>query len=106
MTPDLKEQWVAALRSGEYKQGPGWLRRGDKFCCLGVLCDLVAPEDWTLTGGDEWVGTFVNGGETQTLPEPILNKADLDGFDTRQLVQMNDDGSSFRHIADYIEREL
>lgn len=37
--------WVKALRSGEYKQGYGYLhyKRGgkDKFCCLGVLCDLA-----------------------------------------------------------------
>ncbi len=31
---------VAALRSGRYKQGKNQLRRGDRFCCLGVACDL------------------------------------------------------------------
>lgn len=50
MKPEVKEAWINALRSGEYKQGRGTLhQRGtedregapDKFCCLGVLCDLA-----------------------------------------------------------------
>lgn len=32
--------WVDALRSGKYKQGSGYLRQGDKYCCLGVVCEL------------------------------------------------------------------
>lgn len=48
--PEIKEQWVAALRSGEYQQGKSYLTRfeydGDGTtrrldCCLGVLCDLA-----------------------------------------------------------------
>lgn len=37
MDSKIKEQWVAALRSGKYKQGTGYLNRDGKFCCLGVL---------------------------------------------------------------------
>lgn len=41
MNQEIKKRWVAALRSGDYKQGTGALRNADnKFCCLGVLCDL------------------------------------------------------------------
>lgn len=51
MNPEIKRQWVDALRSGEYEQGYGQLRVlsdavGDppsySYCCLGVLCDLAA----------------------------------------------------------------
>jgi hypothetical protein len=51
---DIKAKWVAALRSGEYKQGRGRLkfrREGSdeaEFCCLGVLCDIL-DKDNTLT---------------------------------------------------------
>lgn len=31
---------VAALRSGKYKQARHRLRDGDRFCCLGVACDV------------------------------------------------------------------
>lgn len=52
----LKEEWVAALRSGDYLQGTGYLYSDDEdaaatscapgYCCLGVLCD-VAGENIT-----------------------------------------------------------
>jgi hypothetical protein len=47
---DVQEKWLAALRSGEYKQTGGYLTvtasNDDKVnpvghCCLGVLCDLA-----------------------------------------------------------------
>lgn len=52
MNQQVKKQWVEALRSGMYRQGKGTLRMrtpaNDKFCCLGVLCDLYVqanPDD-------------------------------------------------------------
>ncbi len=42
MNPDIKAQWVAALRSGKYQQGDSALKADNKFCCLGVLCELYA----------------------------------------------------------------
>lgn len=45
MNAEVKTQWVEALRSGQYKQGQEQLHKaspeGDRFCCLGVLCDLA-----------------------------------------------------------------
>lgn len=38
---DLLRKWIAALRSGEYLQGRGTLRRGSQYCCLGVLCKVA-----------------------------------------------------------------
>lgn len=43
---DYKDRWIAALRSGKYEQGWGWLCQREpeetewQFCCLGVLADL------------------------------------------------------------------
>ena len=34
------QKLVDALRSRKYKQGVGRLRIDDKFCCLGVACDI------------------------------------------------------------------
>jgi len=43
MNPEVKAKWVAALRSGEYKQGTDHLRtNAGCFCCLGVLVDIYA----------------------------------------------------------------
>lgn len=49
----VRAEWVKRLRSGEYKQGMAALRtEDDRFCCLGVLCDLYA--DVTGEGAWEW----------------------------------------------------
>lgn len=37
-------KWVAALRSGEFKQTTGTLQNEDGYCCLGVLADLHIAE--------------------------------------------------------------
>ena len=35
---DIKEKWLTALRSGEYKQGKYYLKNDNNcYCCLGVL---------------------------------------------------------------------
>ncbi len=41
MNLEIKKLWVDALRSGEYKQGFGFLEQGGKWCCYGVLCELA-----------------------------------------------------------------
>lgn len=49
MDPIIKMKWVAALRSGNYVQGKYYLKKYDdakavlKYCCLGVLRDVVEP---------------------------------------------------------------
>ncbi len=42
MKPDIKAQWLEALRSGKYKQGRGMLYREGKYCVIGVLKFAVA----------------------------------------------------------------
>lgn len=49
--PSPKEQWIQALQSGEYPQGEGALRTQDRYCCLGVLCDIYQKE----THDGRWV---------------------------------------------------
>jgi hypothetical protein len=46
---EIKKRWVEALRSGDYEKGRRYMRVNDKFCALGVLCDLHAKET-----GIEW----------------------------------------------------
>ena len=38
------KRWVEALRSGKYKQGRERLNKNGKFCCLGVLCEILKKE--------------------------------------------------------------
>jgi hypothetical protein len=50
MNPEIKAEWLRALRSGEFRQARDKLRdKGGAFCCLGVLCKLYANAD-----GSDW----------------------------------------------------
>ena len=107
MNKSVKKVWLKALRSGKYKQGKSALRVGkDKFCCLGVLCDIHAKKfnvDWD----DK---TYLNEGEF--LPEKVMKWAKLKEDDVsietkdKSLSQANDGGKSFKQIANIIEKEL
>lgn len=47
MKRSIARKWAKALESGEYAQGTGVLRTEvtNKFCCLGVLCNLHAQDN-------------------------------------------------------------
>lgn len=127
MDPNIKAQWVAALRSGEYKQGKYVLHNVDEntFCCLGVLCDL-AVKAGVITAGEavyrsSIAGMALNFGRSAegasadgvtVLPREVVEWADLDDEsprdDTgaRQLAELNDDhGYSFEDLA-HVVKEL
>jgi hypothetical protein len=113
MNPEVKDQWVKALRSGEYEQTRNLLHRVDGgYCCLGVLSELAVqagvipparrekddPHAWYY-GPDECI-----------LPLPVENWAGLNGSSESatvgQLMRLNDKGDSFAIIADVIEARL
>lgn len=119
MPKKVKAKWLAALRSGDYKQTTGTLcdpadRVGDNpaFCCLGVL-------EHCLTGGveEDSSGTF------ETMPTPafmedwginfINEQGDKAGEPTLVLQnqlhsasELNDDGMSFKQIANLIDKQV
>ena len=100
MTPEFKAKWVAALRSGKYQQGRDVLRNGDKFCCLGVACDLIDPDAWESTSTYNIFGWQGLTAETVDLPFVGISDAET-------LSAMNDQPqSSFKEIADYIEAHV
>lgn len=37
----IQTKWLEALESGKYEQGHGQLKERGRFCCLGVLCELM-----------------------------------------------------------------
>jgi hypothetical protein len=51
MNKQIKQQWIKALRSEEYKQGQECLHNpsDNTFCCLGVLCDLYVKDHPDIT---------------------------------------------------------
>lgn len=107
LEPEFKAKWVAALRSGKYKQGRRELRSvDDEFCCLGVAIDITHPETWELTryGWKSTTGRHVP-------PVEFYMEWGLDGF--WRLSDRNDgegewrgNPQTFAQIADWIEAEL
>lgn len=99
MNPFTKEKWVSALRSGEYKQGRGQLKRGCRYDTLGVLLEEAAPEFLSDDG-------YCDSNRT-TLPDDLATLWGITESEQDTLVIMNDSQMrSFAYIADHIEREL
>lgn len=103
---ELKNKYLAALRSSAYKQGFYGLRsKDDHYCCLGVLCDIIAPDDWEEAAceifGDEYI---LHRGQDVMPDEHLLDDVDTTWYGI--LSEMNDNGVSFKEIANWIEKNL
>lgn len=106
MNPDVKTLWINALRSGEYLQGRGKLKTpNDKFCCLGILCDLYHK----TTGFGSWEKSIFNDGEDSNefyLPLAVQSWAGLPSRSParadRSLSGHNDGGKTLIEISDII----
>lgn len=101
------ELWVEALESGAYKQALGTLQSRQRFCCLGVACDLyqkVGPGDLEVGIGD--FGYVHYDGHNSVLPKKVMTwlgiRSDTGGYYTGSLVGLNDNGTSFQQIAEVI----
>jgi len=102
MKKEIKEKWFTALKSGSYKQGFGQLRHKDKFCCLGVLCDVVDQKGWTNK-----FGVSSHRGASHVLSPEFLNQCELPHAKMEVLIRLNDNSrASFNEIADYIKETL
>ena len=95
--------WIAALRSGEYKQGRISLKTEDRYCCLGVAAEI---------------GGYLNTSheyEAYNQNLRVYGLADVHGvfYDSkgacgsiahRRLTSLNDNMKfTFKQIADVIE---
>lgn len=99
---EFKTKWIAALRSGEYKQGNESLYNpsNNTHCCLGVAC-RVAGEDPLMSDEDG----FIEG--LELVPEILHGDCGI----PEKLAYMNDaihgeSHHSFDEIADWIEENL
>jgi hypothetical protein len=121
---EARQLWINALRSGEFKQGEGSLRRANgERCCLGVACDVFARTEgrgrWMVDAGRPGMVHFIVYNEdghpiasnSGTLPEPVqqwLGLADDSGYRNSgsSLVSDNDlFHKTFDEIADIVESE-
>jgi len=107
---EIKTEWVAALRSGDYEQLHCKLSDGVRYCCLGVLsklqsrltfleyrwCDLASSIHSALSSNNPLHEVLYNSGKLAV--EVHLTVGDL-VMVCSSLVQLNDSGATFDEIA-------
>jgi len=98
---------IAALRSGKYRQTTGALRKGNRFCCLGVACEVHRK----ATGKGRWrhiQGNWEYKKEISLLPTDVskwfgITRDPLLGGPSA--ASLNDmDKADFPYIADQFEK--
>lgn len=136
MKPEVKAAWVEALRSGEYEQGTDYLHTAsgdgpDRFCCLGVLCEVAIKSGLELEVLPAEEGAFRYAGANNLTPREVIEWAGVDelaleeeltvssrpsnydirvstagSIETTSLSRLNDSGHTFAVLADIIEEQL
>jgi len=122
----VKDRWIKALRSGEYKQTRGALRKSNgepSYCCLGVLCNIYLSDGNNVTWGQDDEFYYPEGGGSSAykrirgiLPSVVMQWAGLndskaqfrggEAYTDSTLAGVNDNGKSFEEIANIIEEKF
>jgi len=112
-----RKAWLEALRSGEFRQGTGYLCQNDPnnekedsplfFCCLGVACEKVLGLTRERRGDFVWKYDtedeeyFYIDTELMSAQRIALGLSDKN---VAELIEMNDTQcASFEEIANFIE---
>jgi hypothetical protein len=122
---EMKEKWLAALKSGEYKKGKGRLCAKNfdyidgvrvevfsEFCCLGVLAEINGDLELVSDTSNILGIRGVNGYNSYTTL--YLGKKDnvqhyaynFDHSAMNKLIDINDSQSTFDGVIQYIEENL
>lgn len=114
-----------ALESGKYVQGEGVLRsESDKFCCLGVACDISGLGQWSPSFSDTAYHYIIEKAEDKReLGRSLLSESmcewlgttdggafrkggnDNDNTPYETLTSLNDNGTTFAEIAAILRAE-
>lgn len=109
MKKPIKDLWVKALLSGEFRQGKYRLEKDGKYCVLGVL-SVLALSEGICTYGNRGTGSY-----DKRLHSLSFNVQDWSGIRTSKaeitlddgtkttLADLNDSGKSFKELAKIIE---
>ena len=101
---ELKKNWIAALKSGQYVHGKGFLYRNGCHCCLGVGCELVGDERVFVTGEHYFVTQVERSANYIPIGSPLLEFMDKKG--TLPGVAIEIDGilrTSLSEVNDWVE---
>ena|ERR1700739_732305 len=119
-------KWIEALEGGKYEQGRCQLSSEGKFCCLGVVQDLIKDEI-----GCKWIdgtptyATFTDATRTYRSSSGLIRPAEqvlgvnrgycisvatidssASGIKDYGLDQLNDNGVTFLEIAAILRKAL
>ena len=135
MDPVVKQQWIDALRSGEFEQAQSVLNTNGAYCCLGVLCELairagvpvvkaINPDQdcdvpvWHYDGEAAYPPPSVTAWAGLEVSNPVVSERRTQpcacGYEgctniiepEMTLSCLNDNGSTFDEIADVIAERL
>lgn len=100
---DFAHQWLAALRSGKYKQVQNSLYNGknEGFCCLGVAEYILGTpkellEDFTIPD------LLAN----PRCPHVLFCNVEQEFSLGNEVASFNDNGFTFEEIADWVEENV
>ena len=115
MTPELKEKWIEALRSGDFPKGKSTLLNDQgQYCCLGVLCEIHDEVDKV----EKFFGNFgkiknlffhkdhPDDWNTVFLPYSVREKVGISVPDMHKVAEINDISDDFSNAITYIEENL
>jgi hypothetical protein len=109
-------QFIQALRQGEYHQIKGVLRSVNGYCASGVACDV-----YRLANKSNTAYRWVHGGAYDSrylmfftpeqkyltmMPDEVRQYFNLSLHHENHIVEMNDSGKSFHEIADWLEQQV
>lgn len=114
MSKQLKQQWVDALRSGEYGQATGTLCDGKgNFCCLGVLEHIVLGGEVETYDHNDKFQEYKKDEYRRYPSEEFWEYAGItryllekDEYLDEYLAELNDSGRPFRDLATIIEEQV
>jgi len=88
ITQEIKDKWLEALKSGNYTQTNGRLKKDNSHCCLGVLAEVL--------------GQTITKEGNETLQQDTCDVYDELYYNIRlvQLIDANDD-SYYNGVRDY-----
>lgn len=108
MKKEVAKLWIAALRSGNYSQGTGYLRDLDNnYCVLGVLCELAVQQKGVIREVDKT--SYLYNTYRESIPDVVIEWAKMKnqhGYCTqinKSLTELNDKGKNFAELADLIQ---
>lgn len=111
MKAEVKELWLKALRSGEYKQGTGQLVEVldsgvRRYCCLGVLCDVAVKNGLELVVNEDEDGVTYDR-QGALLPRRVVDWAELrdalNSIGARFRLDELEDGATGAEFAIYVD---